>query len=324
MARLPNQKQKILFIEKIFREETDEQHMLTVVQIQERLAALGVSAERKALYSDIELLRDIMGMDICCEKNRYYYLASRDFEFEELQLLADAVACSKFISEDKSRALVNKIAHLASNYQANELQRNIVVANRVKTVNKKIYYNINKIHEAIENGRKITFHYFNYDIKKKKVFRNADGLYSMSPYHLAWEDENYYCIGYYEKYGSISNFRVDRMEDVEVSAEPCVVSKDFSLAEYTRRIFGMFAGEETARVRLRFANSLTSVVMDKFGSDVVMHKLDENNFYISKDINVSPTFFGWVFQLGEKAEILEPLPIRQKFTAYTDAVRNMY
>ena len=102
-----------------------------------------------------------------------------------------------------------------SNFRANELQRSVIVANRVKTVNKKIYYSINKIHEAIENGRKITFHYFNYDIKKRKIFRNADGRYTMSPYHLAWEDENYYCIGFYEKYNSVSNFRVDRMEDVE-------------------------------------------------------------------------------------------------------------
>lgn len=220
MARSSNQKQKILYIEKMFREESDELHALTVAGIQEKLERLGITAERKALYSDIETLRDILGMDICSDKNGTYYLASRDFEFEELQLLADAVACSKFISEEKSRALIGKIAHLTSNFRANELQRSVIVANRVKTVNKKIYYSINKIHEAIENGRKITFHYFNYDIKKRKIFRNADGRYTMSPYHLAWEDENYYCIGFYEKYNSVSNFRVDRMEDVEVSDEP--------------------------------------------------------------------------------------------------------
>lgn len=324
MARSSNQKQKILYIEKMFREESDELHPLTVNMIIEKLDKLGVAAERKAIYSDIELLRDVIGMDICNDKNKYYYLASRDFEFEELQLLADAVACSKFISEDKSRELVGKISHLSSDFQANDLQRSVIVANRVKTVNKKIYYNINKIHEAIKNGKQITFRYFNYDIHKKKVFRNSDGRYKMSPYHLAWEDENYYCIGYYEKYGTISNFRVDRMEDVEVSEEDTVLSKDFALAEYTRKIFGMFAGKETVRVKLRFDNSLTSVVMDKFGSDITMHKFDESNFCISKDVNVSPTFYGWLFQLGKKAEILEPLSIRQEFIAYIDDVRNMY
>lgn len=324
MARSSNQKQKILYIEKMFREESDELHALTVAGIQEKLERFGITAERKALYSDIETLRDILGMDICSDKNGTYYLASRDFEFEELQLLADAVACSKFISEEKSRALIGKIAHLTSNFRANELQRSVIVANRVKTVNKKIYYSINKIHEAIENGRKITFHYFNYDIKKRKIFRNADGRYTMSPYHLAWEDENYYCIGFYEKYNSVSNFRVDRMEDVEVSDEPAIISEDFNLAEYTRKIFGMFAGKETIRIKLRFDNSLTSVVMDKFGSDITMHRLDENNFYISKDINVSPTFYGWLFQLGVKAEIIEPLSARNDFVAFIDSLRDMY
>lgn len=130
MARSSNQKQKILYIEKMFREESDELHALTVAGIQEKLERLGITAERKALYSDIETLRDILGMDICSDKNGTYYLASRDFEFEELQLLADAVACSKFISEEKSRALIGKIAHLTSNFRANELQRSVIVANR--------------------------------------------------------------------------------------------------------------------------------------------------------------------------------------------------
>lgn len=325
MARSSNQKQKILYIEKMFREESDEQHPLTVIKIQEKLDRLGITAERKALYSDIETLRDILGMDICSEKNGNYYLASREFEFEELQLLADAVACSKFISEDKSRELVGKIAHLASNFRANELQRMVIVANRVKTENKKIYYNINKIHEAIKSEKKITFHYFYYDIHKKKVYKSADRRYEMSPYHLAWDDENYYCIGYYEKYNGISNFRIDRMENIEVSDEPAVSPPaDFSLPEYSRMIFGMFASEKTTRVKLRFANSLTSVIMDKFGSDITMHKLDESNFYISTNIKVTQTFFGWLTQFGANAEILEPVDARQKYTEFIDNIRNMY
>ena len=246
----PTRSRKFFISKKCSRRNRTELHALTVAGIQEKLEKARHNGGTQGALPDIETLRDILGMDICSDKNGTHYLASRDFEFEELQLLADAVACSKFISEEKSRALIGKIAHLTSNFRANELQRSVIVANRVKTVNKKIYYSINKIHEAIENGRKITFHYFNYDIKKRKVFRNADGRYTMSPYHLAWEDENYYCIGFYEKYNSVSNFRVDRMEDVEVSDEPAIISEDFNLAEYTRKIFGMFAGKETIRIKL--------------------------------------------------------------------------
>ena len=324
MSRSSNQKAKLLYLEKMFREESDEQHPLTVKNIISGLDRVGIKAERKAIYDDIELLREVMDMDICSDKVGSYYLGTDRFQFEELQLLADAAACSKFITEDKSRELVDKISHLTSNYKARELQRSVIVANRVKTENRKIYYNINKIHEAIKQQKKITFHYFGYDIKKKKVYKTSGGRYVMSPYSLAWEDENYYCIGYYEKYDSISNFRVDRMEDVEVSDEPAVPAKGFDLAEYTRRIFGMFAGSETVRAKLSFDNSLTSVVMDKFGSDITMHKLDESHFYISKEINVSPTFFGWLFQLGANVEILEPTALRKEFIGYLDKVRNLY
>ena len=219
MPRSAGQKVKLLYLEKIFREESDEAHPLTVNDIIAKLAKNDIGAERKAIYADIEVLRDIMDMDICTVRNgsqTAYYLASDTFQFEELQLLCDAVACSKFITEKKSRELINKISHLTSNFRARELQRNIIVANRVKTVNERIFYNIQAIHNAIDSGKKITFRYFRYDIKKNKVYKSG-GRYTLSPYSLAWEDENYYCIGYYEKYDSISNFRVDRMEDVEVS-----------------------------------------------------------------------------------------------------------
>ena len=137
MPRSAGQKVKLLYLEKIFREESDEEHPLTVNDIIAKLAKNDISAERKAIYADIEVLRDIMDMDICTVRNgsqTAYDLASDTFQFEELQLLCDAVACSKFITEKKSRELINKISHLTSNFRARELQRNIIVANRVKTV----------------------------------------------------------------------------------------------------------------------------------------------------------------------------------------------
>ena len=326
MPRSAGQKVKLLYLEKIFREESDEAHPLTVNDIIAKLAKNDISAERKAIYADIEVLRDIMDMDICTARNgsqTAYYLASDTFQFEELQLLCDAVACSKFITEKKSRELINTLSHLTSNFRARELQRNIIVANRVKTVNERIFYNVQAIHNAIDSGKKITFRYFRYDIKKNKVYK-SDGRYTLSPYSLAWEDENYYCIGYYEKYDSISNFRVDRMEDVEVSDEAAEKNKEFSIGEYSRKVFGMFASGKTEMVKLCCDNSLTSVIMDKFGSDIVMHKADDSHFFISKEINVSPTFFGWLFQLGDKVSIVSPESLRSECREYIENIGKQY
>lgn len=308
MPRSSGQKLKLLYLADIFKTETDEQNPITVKEIISRLDANGISAERKSIYDDIELLRDGYGMDICTVRDGAvtgYFLGSGEFQLAELQLLADAVACSKFITESKSRELIAKLERLTSRHQARALARSVIVANRVKTINERIYYNIQAIHEGIKAGRKISFLYFAYDIDKHKHYKRNSSRYVMSPYSLAWEDENYYCVGFYEMRGGIANFRVDRMEDIQLTDEPVTEDSTFSITEYSRKVFGMFRGE-TVRAKLMFDNSLVSVVMDKFGADVVMHKSDGEHFCISRDISMSPTFLGWIFQFGNKAKILGP------------------
>lgn len=322
MPRSQGQKLKLLYLADFFRRETDEQNPKTMKDIIARLADFDVSAERKALYDDIVLLRDSYGMDICSVREQNttkYFLASSDFQLPELQLLADCVACSKFITANKSKELIDKIGKLTSVYQARALERSVIVANRVKTINEKIYYNIQTLHEAIKSGRQISFLYFSNDIKGKKVYKRGGERYIMSPYSLAWEDENYYCIGYYKTYQSISNFRVDRMEDIQCIDEPIIMDKSFNITEYSKKVFGMFRGE-SVRAKLQFDNSLTNVVMDKFGRGVTMHKVDENSFYISYEINVSPTFLAWMFQFGDKARIISPESLKNEMREHIKSV----
>lgn len=322
MPRSYGQKVKLLFLADIFRRETDEQHPITIKDIIARLDENGIPAERKSLYNDIDMLNESYGMDICAVREKSttkYFLANRDFQLPELQLLADAVACSKFITESKSKELIGKIEKLTSVYQARALGRSVIVANRVKTINEKIYYNIQALHEAIQAGRQISFLYFSYDIKKNKVYKRNGERYVMSPYSLAWEDENYYCVGYYETYSCISNFRVDRMEDIQCTDMKIKEDCSFNITEYSRRVFGMFRGE-TVRAKLKFDNSLTGVVMDKFGTDITMHRIDDNSFYISHDINVSPTFLAWMFTFGDKAAIMSPESLKNSMREHIASV----
>ncbi len=316
MARSSGQKLKLVYLADIFKEKTDEMHPMSLQQLIGELENRGVAAERKSIYTDIEALCDEYGMDICKRREgntTYYFLGSRDFEMPELQLLVDAVACSKFISADKSRILIDKISRLAGEHQAKALKRNVMVANRVKNENEVIYYSIQRIHEAIEEGRAISFLYFDYDIRKNKKYRRDKKRYVMSPYSLAWENESYYCIGYHHARQTISNFRVDRMEAVEISNEIFVLKdgKPFDVTEYSKKVFDMFAGE-TVRAQLVFHNSLINNVIDKFGKSVTMRKVDDEHFCISKDVNVSPPFFAWIFQFGSKAKIEGPESLKEK------------
>lgn len=309
MPRSQNQKLKLLYLHKILLEKTDEEHTLTVPQMIAELSLYGISAERKSIYDDLEAL-EYFGLDIVCRKTKTYdyYLASKTFELPELKLLADAVSSSKFITEKKSGELIKKIESLTSIHEAKQLQRQVYVIGRVKTVNEKIYYNVDTIHQAIAQNRQISFRYFEYTINKEKQYRHDGEKYCASPYALSWDDENYYMIAHYERYGNLSHFRVDKMENIEILENKRVElpnRKAFDLAEYSKKIFNMFGGEEE-RIKLQFDNSLIGVVLDRLGKEVPIIKADDNSFIINVDAFVSPTLLGWIFSFGDKVKILSP------------------
>ncbi len=314
MPKSANQKLKLLYLKKILEEKTDESHTLTVAQIIEELARYDIQAERKSIYDDFEALR-LYGMDIACSKLKTtgYYVASRDFELPELKLLADAVASSKFVTERKSKELIKKIEGLASSHEAKQLQRQVYVMGRVKTMNEKIYYNVDAIHQSIADNRQIEFKYFEYTVDKEKRYRHGGEKYVVSPYALSWDDENYYLIALYAKYPNPSHFRVDKMESIEMlkeKRETLPDNREFNLAEYSKKVFSMFSGEEE-NLRLRFDSSLIGVVLDRFGSEIMVSKDGESGFTINVRAFVSPTLLGWIFGFGDKVKVLAPESLKQ-------------
>lgn len=305
--KLSNQKLKMMYLAKILTEKTDEEHPMTVPQMIEELAALGISAERKSVYSDLEYLQ-LFGLDICSNKTRTtnYYIASREFEMPELKLLVDSVQSSKFITQKKSMELISKIEKLTSKENAKKLQRQVFITNRVKTPNEQIYYNVDKIHDAIAENKQITFKYFTLDINKQRVYRKDGGFYTESPISLTWDDENYYLITYKAKYDNYAHYRVDKMESIQITDKERVLSeKPFDLSAYSKTMFQMFGGEET-EVSIEFDNELVGVVFDRFGTDISIFKKDENRFVCRVKVAVSPHFLSWIMSFGKKAKIVSP------------------
>ena len=310
MAKGSNQKLKIVYLIKILTEKTDEQHSITMNEIISELKAYGVNAERKSLYNDIENLRQY-GLDIVGEQHDrtyYYYLVSRQFELAELKLLVDSVQSAKFITERKTNQLIKKIEGLASEYQASQLQHQVYVSQRVKTTNEKIYYNVDKIHTAIDRNSMISFQYFQWNVKKEMELRHGGAWYHISPWGLSWDDENYYMIGYDAEAQLIKHYRVDKMLHIRMSDESREGKEHFKkldMADYAKKSFGMFRGKETS-VKMLVNNSLAGVIIDRFGKDVMMIPEDEDHFRVNVDVHVSKQFLGWVFSLGEAVKIIGP------------------
>ena len=327
MARGAQQKRKLLVLQKILLERTDENHGLTVAGLIDLLAAEGIPAERKSIYDDLETLR-LHGMDIELHRGKHseYYVANRLFELPELKLLVDAVQASKFITHRKSAELIKKVESLASNYEAQLLQRQVYVAGRIKTMNESIYYNVDKIHTAITFGKKISYRYFEWTVSKEKKPRHGGKRYRISPWALTWEDENYYMIGYDSDAGLIKHYRVDKMMGIEMLNEPRDGQEHFEafdMAAYTRKLFGMFSGEEET-VKLRFSNRLAGVVIDRFGQEVPMVHSGPDHFVATVKVALSPQFLSWVFGFGGDVKILSPESVVEMFKAQARGVLEQY
>lgn len=310
MPKGNNQKLKLVYLMKILLEQTDELHSITMPEIITELEGYGISAERKSIYNDIESLR-MYGLDIIGEqrdRKYYYYVGNRQFELAELKLLVDSVQSAKFITERKSKELIKKIGMMASQYEAKQLQRQVYVSGRVKTMNEGIYYNVDIIHTAINSNSKIIFQYFQWDINKKMVPRRDGELYEISPWALSWDDENYYLIAFDSKDDKIKHYRVDKMRHIEIKKdkrEGDKEFKEFDMAAYSKKTFRMFSGEEQT-VKLLCDNELVGVIIDQFGKDIMIIKADEQHFTVNVKVAVSRQFLSWVIALGEGVKIIEP------------------
>ncbi|WP_251317243.1 helix-turn-helix transcriptional regulator [Flintibacter muris] len=316
MSKSGNQKTKLLYLYRLLLRQTDEDHPLTVPQIIEELARNDIKAERKSIYDDLEALR-LFGLDIQSRKGKVpgWFVGDRDFELPEVKLLMDAVQSSRFITQKKSDALIRKLEGLASVHQAGQLQRQVYVSGRIKVMNESIYYNVDKLHAAIAGQKAITFKYFDYDIARKKVFRQEGKRYVVSPYGLIWNSENYYLVAFEHAHQELRHYRVDKMTEIVVTGldrEGRDKYPNFQLAEYGQKHFGMYSGQEM-QVTLRGRRDKASLVWDRFGQDVILVPDGEEHFTVTLPVVISPQFFGWLLGLNGSVTLTGP---REAVAAY--------
>jgi len=323
MPRLSNQKIKLVVLQRIFLEETDVNHPITMNQIIAKLSAKGISAERKSIYDDIETLR-MLGTDIKTvrSKSTGYYVDKREFELSELKLLTDAVASSRFIPENQSNALMNKLSSLACVYDRPSLNRRVFVSNRSKNSRNDVLKTIDVLHDAMEKDLSVKFKYFSWTALKEKEYRRHGEFYHISPWALVWDDSCYYLIGYDNVINEIRHFRVDKMEKILLSSLSRQGKKEFKLFDinaYADASFGMFGGKPE-RITLRCSNRLANVMLDRFGKDTALLK-DGDGFKIAVNVIPGPVFLGWVLSFGGEVEILSPKAVSEELDRLIDNFR---
>lgn len=317
MPKSEKQKLKLLYLVKMFKEKTDDEHWVSMADIIEYLSENGISAERKAIYDDINALNQF-GYEIVGEKSGssyHYRLAEREFEPFELRLLVDAVQSSKFLTEEKSRQLIKKLEHFTSDYKASKIHKQVLVKNRVKTINKTVYYVMDAINEAMENDKTLSFEYKQWNTKKELELKKNGNKTAISPWALVWNDESYYMIAYDPQAQKLKHYRTDKIFNAKVSADEQRQGKEefekLDLAAYTKEHFNMFGGEMTT-VKLECKNSAANFIVDKFGTEVMLVPSTEDTFTVNVEVALSKMFYGWVLGFGGDVKIVAPKSARKE------------
>jgi predicted DNA-binding transcriptional regulator YafY len=301
-------------MEQLFNQRTDENHALTGNQLIDILGAMGIKAERKTIYDDIATLCDA-GIDIRTTKSGHsnaYYLGERLFNDEELKIIADAVASSKYLTIKRSNELIKKLQTMTSDFKSPALKRSITVENRTKASNDSVYATVDKLQEAILSDREVQFTYSEYTFAedgasgdRKKQGRH-DVKRIVSPYQLVWDGDCYRLICRCAGLDKVCSYRIDRISEISVlQSERRSLSEDEE-QELRRLKSGVHSEGETVEMRISFDNSLIEEVMTRFGEKIYVRRESPATFYADITTELSDDFLGWLFKLGGKAKILSP------------------
>lgn len=321
------QKLKLLYLMRMLVDETDADQGLTMQQILEKLAEQGISAERKSIYRDIEALREF-GLDVRTYQRApiEYAVEERDFALPELLLLVDAVQSSRFLTQGKSDSLVEGIRRLASVRQRSLLDKRVHVEGRIKAQNESVFYNVDRIQEAIARRRKLSFRYCKHDASKRKVAQHGGEPYVETPVQLVYSEGCYYLVAFNEKHDGFANYRVDRMEGIAVLDEPACRNEriaTFDVQQLESRAFGMYSGEPVAATFIVEEEAMSSVI-DRFGEDVQSSAAGPTSARIHAVVMKSPVFFGWLAQFGDRVRIEKPKALADEYRRYLAGIVEAY
>ena len=320
---------KLLKILEILRQDSDEDNYIETGELLGKLSAMGIVCDRRTLAADIETLNNY-GYEVLCEKSpgmpNRYCVADRSFNVSELRILMDAVQASCFVTPKKTEELIDKIADLGGSHRAELLRSNIVRFNTTKSQNESIFYNISEINAAIENGKKVSFKYFDYNENHERVYRRKEKRYFVNPLATIYDDDNYYLVCYYGRYEGVVHYRIDRMDLVQmVDDQPMDAYKGepIDLKHHKKTLFGMFQGEEQ-EVEFVADKSILDVIFDIFGETIMLENEGENSVRFKAAVQLSPTFFGWCLLFGDKLKVIGPNEVVEKIVEYIQTLANGY
>lgn len=272
----------------------------------------GITIERKAIGRNLSLLKEA-GFDIASDSNGSY-LVSREFEDGELRLLIDGVLCSKHITASHSSDLIRRLCGLSNRFFRSHVKNIYSVNDWSKTDNQALFYNIELVDEAIEQGKQVHYDYNKYGIDKKL---HKSSYQRVTPYQLILHNQRYYLMGYNGYWGNMTFHRLDRITDMQISSKPAVELRTIPGYEggidYRKLASTMpyMYTDTPERITFLADTEIIDHIIDWFGFDVRFETTDDDKT-VKVTLTASPMAMQhWAMQYAEYVEILSPKSLRE-------------
>ena len=324
-------KEKLLYVLERLK-KTDEQHPVNTNELIAYLAEKGVTAERKSVARDVAALREAgYSIILCDELKRGYYMTDQLFEDYELKIIADAVSGAKFITYDDSVSIIDKLCEMASPTGEEIIKEHTFVDEKIKSKNKKVRFNIDRVITAIKTGKRITFQYFEFASDGKMQLKRDGHTYEISPYYLCWDDDSYFLIGNSKSHDHLIHFHVEMMTNVEITRTPIrprneieELRGNFSIGDYLRRSVNMYGGE-SVRLVLECSEKIAKDVRTEFGEEIRTFPVGENRFKTDVYAAEGEGLIRWLMQFSaEDLKVVSPENIKEEIKERSKKLFKLY
>lgn len=317
-----------LYILKVLREHSDEQHPISQTEIIKRLKDCGIDTiDRGTISSHIDMLCEF-GYTIIRKTGGGCYYVNEGLDSSELTFLVDCIFSSPTISQKQALDLIERITSESSKFEKQKYKNIFKAEELIRTENRQVFYNIDQINYAIQKDKQISFVYNKYG-KDKKLIPRKEEKYVINPYFMINSKGKYFLVCNKNNYGDLSNYRIDYMTNIQVlenTRKPIgVVSgveNGINPIKYANEHIYMFNGETKKFTLKLYSERMINEVIDWFGKDIAIKEVRDELFVRIKT-NENAIIY-WCLQYGENVEIIEPIEARIKIKEILSIMTNRY
>mgnify|MGYP004509660007 FL=1 len=315
----------VLYILKVLKKYSDEEHMLTVREIQRKIKEIyDVEIDTRTIRRNINLLKYKLAYDISTREDngKGYYInrdPETDFEPGEIRAIIDNFSYANYIVPSIAKEIIKKCKNMQTIYENEKLRDYQIYSVNSKTENAEVIKNIEDISSSIYNNHKIKFEYWKYEITNK-LEKQIVSIPTVSPFAIIYNKQEFYFIGIKDGQDKFYHYRLDRMKNVQELNDKITIKKTKSqIKDFAESTVEMFGGKKE-EIEAICKKCLLNTIFDTFGKNVTIEKISGNDEVFKLVVDSNPMGFKmWAMRNIDMVEVIRPEKLRNEMK---DIIKN--